>query len=380
MEMILRRKGVSSHKQGEDAESLRIEVASQWKLMWWKFRKHRLAMASSVIVILLYLTAILCEFIAPHGGTTTNSRYALVPPQMVHFIQDGRLAPYVFGYSYTRDPISYQRIWVIDRKTIIPIGLFVRGEPYMLWGLIPGDLHLIGALNPDQPFYLFGADRIGRDVFARVVYSARISLTVGLVGITLTFLLGILIGGLSGLVGGQLDNVIQRIIEILISIPTLPFWLALAAMVPLDWSPLQTYFMISMILTLLSWMGLARVVRSKFLAMRNEDFVMAAQLDGCNNLRLISNHMLPSFMSHIIANVTLAIPGMIIGETALSFLGLGLRPPIVSWGVMLQDCQRIASIADFPWLLAPAGAVFITVLAMNFLGDGLRDAADPYQS
>jgi len=378
LKMITKKKGVVA--PGVDAESLRVEVASQWKLMWWKFRKHKLAMVSGAIVIILYFMVVFSEFIAARSGFTNNSKYSLVPPQAIHLIRDGKIGLYVFGYTYTRDPDSLQRIWVLDKTTIIPVGLFVKGEPYKLWGLIPGNIHLIGARNPEDPFFLFGADRIGRDVFSRVIFSARVSLTVGLVGIALSFTLGILVGGISGLIGGTLDNIIQRIIEILISIPTLPFWLALAAMVPIDWSPLQTYFMISMILTLLSWMGLARVVRSKFLAMRNEDFVLAAQLDGCNNLRLITHHMLPSFMSYIIASVTLSIPGMIIGETALSFLGLGLRPPIVSWGVMLQDCQKIVAIANTPWLLAPAGAVFITVLAMNFLGDGLRDAADPYQS
>lgn len=378
LKILTKKKGLIT--RDVDVESLRVEVASQWKLMWWKFRKHKLAMVSAAIVIVLYLLAMFSEFFAVRSGFTNNAKYALVPPQSLHLINNGKLGLYVFGLAYTRDPASLQRIWTTDKTVIIPVGLFVKGEPYKMWGVIPGDIHLIGARNPEDPFFMFGSDRIGRDLFSRVIYSARVSLTVGLVGIALSFMLGILIGGISGLIGGALDNIIQRIIEIMISIPTLPFWLALAAMVPIDWTPLQTYFMISMILTLLSWMGLARVVRSKFLALRSEDFVLAAQLDNCSNMRLITHHMLPSFLSYIIASVTLSIPGMIIGETALSFLGLGLRPPIISWGVMLQDCQKIVAIANTPWLLAPAGAVFITVLAMNFLGDGLRDAADPYQS
>jgi peptide/nickel transport system permease protein len=375
---ILRQKPLAA-AQTEEVEALSSEVASQWKLTWWKFRKHRLAMISTGVVIVLYLIVIFAEVIAPRSEISTDSRYIYIPPQNIHFFQHGYVA-YVYGYTSLRDERTRALIWTLDETQIIPIGLFVHGEPYKLWGLIESDIHLIGPLDSDQPFYLLGTDRIGRDVFSRLIHSARVSLTVGLVGIGLTFFLGIVIGGVSGLIGGRLDNFIQRVIEVLISIPTLPFWLALAAMVPITWNSLQTYFMITIILSLLSWMGLARVVRSKFLSLRHEDFVLAAQLDGCSNRRLIFRHMLPSFMSHIIASVTLSIPGMIIGETALSFLGLGLRPPIVSWGVMLQDAQRIAAIANYPWLLAPAGAIFITVLAMNFMGDGLRDAADPYQS
>jgi peptide/nickel transport system permease protein len=267
---------------------------------------------------------------------------------------------------------------VTDEEDVVPIGFFVRGDPYRLWGFIPGDLHLFGSIDPDAPFYLLGADMIGRDVFSRVIYSSRISLTVGLAGMVIALTIGILLGGISGLVGGPLDNIIQRLIEILMSIPTLPVWLALAAVVPIHWPALRVYFMISIILSLVSWTGMARVVRSKFLALREEDFVRAAILDGCSQVRLIMKHMLPSFMSHIIASVTLWIPGLILGETALSFLGLGLRPPVVSWGVMLQDSQKVAVIARYPWLLAPGAAVFLVVLALNFLGDGLRDAADPY--
>ncbi|MGC9467003.1 MAG: ABC transporter permease [Anaerolineae bacterium] len=359
-------------------EDLQLEVASQWQLMWWKFRKHKLAMVSAVIVIIFYFIAAFCEFFAPWKPTTYRQEYVNAPPQRLYFFLDGEWNPFVYGYEFERDPISFKKTWTLDEQTIVPVGLFVRGEPYKLWGLIPMERHLIGPRDPEQPFYLMGADKNGRDVFSRMIYSSRISLTVGLIGVFLSLTLGVVLGGISGLIGGVLDNIIQRIIEVLMSIPHLPLWMAFAAVVPIDWPALRVYFMITVILSLISWTGMARVVRSKFLALREEDFVMAAQLDGCGNLRLILRHMIPSFLSHIIASITLAIPGMILGETALSFLGLGLRPPVVSWGVMLQDTQRVSVVAIYPWLMWPAIAVIIVVLALYFLGDGLRDAADPY--
>ncbi|HQE91635.1 MAG TPA: ABC transporter permease [Anaerolineae bacterium] len=358
---------------------VQVEVATQWQLMWWKFKKHKLAMFGGVVVLCFYLLALFAEFFAPVHFTTYNENYVYAPPQMIHLFHNGKLAPYVYGYKFERDPISYKKTWAIDESVIIPLRFFNRGDPYKLWGLFRSNVHLIGPVNAKDPFYLLGADKSGRDVFSRIIYSARISLTVGLVGVAISFTIGILVGGISGLVGGVVDNLIQRLIEILMSIPTLPVWLALAAMVPLSWSALRVYFMITVILSLVGWMGLARVVRSKFLALREEDFIMAAQLDGVPRGRMIVKHMIPSFLSHIIASITLSIPGMILGETALSFLGLGLRPPVVSWGVMLQDTQKVAVIAIYPWLLFPAVAVIIVVLALNFLGDGLRDAADPYQ-
>ncbi len=362
------------------AESdVRVEVATQWQLMWWKFRKHKLAMFGGALVLFFYLLAIFAEFFAPVNYTTYNEQYVYAPPQMIRFFREGKLAPYVYGYKFERDPISYKKTWALDESVIIPLRFFNRGDTYKFWGLFDANLHLVGPVNAEDPFYLLGSDKSGRDIFSRIIYSARISLTVGLVGVFLSLTIGILVGGTSGLVGGRVDNLIQRLIEILISIPNLPIMLALAAMVPLTWSTLSVYFMITVILSLLGWMGMARVVRSKFLALREEDFIMAAQLDGVPRGRMITKHMLPSFLSHIIASVTLAIPGMILGETALSFLGLGLRPPVVSWGVMLQDTNKVAVLAIYPWLLFPAVAVIIVVLALNFLGDGLRDAADPYQ-
>lgn len=360
-------------------QDAKVEVASQWQLMWWKFKKHKVAMMGGVIVILFYLVAVFAEFFAVVGFQTHNKEYVYAPPQMLHLFRDGKLLLHVYGYKFERDPVSFKKTWAIDDTVIIPVRFFSHGEEYKLLGFIPADLHLIGAVNDEDPLYLLGADKSGRDVFSRILFSARVSLTVGLVGVALSFIIGILVGGISGLMSGAVDNAIQRFIEIVISIPSLPLMLALAALVPLTWSALRVYFMVTIILALLSWTGLARVVRSKFLALREEDFILAATLDGVPKGRMIVKHMLPSFLSHIIASITLSIPGMIIGETALSFLGLGLRPPVVSWGVMLQDTQKVAVLAIYPWLLWPAMAVIIVVLALNFLGDGLRDAADPYQ-
>jgi peptide/nickel transport system permease protein len=364
----------------EDAEHAKVEVASQWQLMWWKFKRHRMAMVGGIVVLIYYTVALFADFVAPVHFTTYNAEYVYAPPQQVHLFRDGRFAPFVYGYRFERDPASFAKTWFIDESVVIPVGFFRHGEPYKLWGLIPTDLHLIGPDNPGDPFYLMGSDKSGRDVFSRIAFSSRISLTVGLVGVVISLLLGILIGGIAGLVGGPLDTGVQRLIEILISVPTLPFWLALAAAVPLDWTPLKVYFMITVILSLIGWTGLGRVVRSKFLALRQEDFILAATLDGVPRGRMILRHMIPSFLSYIIASVTLAIPGMILGETALSYLGLGLREPVVSWGVMLRETQKVSVIAIYPWLLLPAAAVIVVVLSLNFLGDGLRDAADPYQS
>ena len=361
-----------------DPRSVEVQRAGQWQLAWWKFRRHKLAVAGGVVVLLIYLVAIFAEFLAPQDAGTYSARYTYAPPQQVNFWDESGLAFFVNGYKTQVNKESLAREFAIDPEEKIPLGFFVKGSPYLLWGLIPGDIHLIGPLDPSQPMFLWGADRLGRDMLSRVIHGTRISMTIGLVGVSLSLFFGILLGGLSGYYGGQVDNVIQRVIEFLLAIPTIPLWMGLAAAIPPSLSPVQVYFMITIILSLIGWTGLARVIRGRFLAIKNEDFVTAARLDGTSEFGIMMRHMAPSFASHIIASVTLAIPVMVLSETALSFLGIGLRPPVVSWGVLLQEAQNIRSVATAPWLLTPGLAVIITVLALNFFGDGLRDAADPY--
>ncbi|MCB9159307.1 MAG: ABC transporter permease [Caldilineaceae bacterium] len=363
-------------------EEARIYVASQWKLTWWRFKKHRVAYFSGIVVLLIYLVAAFAEFLAPFPTDAYNAQYTYAPPQRLHLFQrtdNGlRFSPYVNGFTVEVDPVALRRTFVVDPTVRYEVGFFVEGFSYKVLGLVEANRHLIGPKNPDDPMYLLGADRLGRDMFSRLIAGTRISMSIGLVGVFLSFILGILLGGISGLYGGVVDNFIQRLIEFLRSIPTIPLWLGLAAAMPPTWPPLRIYFGITIILSLVGWTGLARVVRGRFLTLRTEDFVMAARLDGAGQQRIIWRYMVPSFASHIIASLTLAIPGMILAETSLSFLGLGLRPPIVSWGVLLQEAQNIRAVATAPWLLVPGLAVVVTVLALNFLGDGLRDAADPY--
>ena len=362
------------------AEDERYFQASQWQLIWWKFRKHKLAVIGSGVIVFLYVLVLFCEFISPYTTTTRFAKYLFAPPQKLNFRhpeQGFRLRPFVYDMERQVDPDTFRRTFIEDRSKTYDVSFFVHGEPYKFWGVWETDLHLVGVAD-DGPFFLIGTDRLGRDVFSRIIYGARISLSIGLVGIALTFALGLLLGGLSGYLGGLMDTMIQRVIDLLISIPQLPLWMALAAALPRDWSPLRIYFGIVIVLSIVGWTGLARVVRGKLLSLREEDFVMAAQLAGSGNMRIIIRHMLPSFFSYIIVSLTLSVPNMILGETALSFLGLGLQPPVVSWGVLLQDAQDVASIAHYPWLLLPVVLVIATVLAFNFLGDGLRDAADPY--
>ena len=353
-----------------------------WALVWQKFLRHKLGVAGGIVVILAYIVALIPEFLAPVTLEAYNPSYSYAPPQAIQWGRDDgegwHFLPHVNAYKTEIDYNSGRRLFVADPDTAIPIGLFVEGESYNLLGFISTNRHLFGPVEAGQPFFVAGADRLGRDILSRTIYGTRISMTIGLIGVALSLLFGILIGGISGLFGGVVDNLIQRFIEFIQSVPAIPLWIGLAAAIPQSVPPLQVYFLITIILSVLGWTSLARVVRGRFLAMRSEDFVKAARLDGCGPVRIIFRHMLPSFLSHIIATVSLAIPGMILAETALSYLGIGLRTPIVSWGVLLQEAQNVRTIASAPWLLLPGGAVVIAVLALNFLGDGLRDAADPY--
>ncbi len=363
-------------------EDEKLYVASQWQLIRWRFKQHKVAVVSTWVLGLFYLIAIFAEFVAPFDPHDFKARYVLAPPQPIHFVDaEGTfsLRPFVYDHIQERDPETLRRIYSEDTSKKHFIYFFERGTPYKMWGLFETNLHLFGLGEAsDVTLFLLGSDDLGRDIFSRIIYGARVSLSIGLTGVLLSFVLGVLLGGISGYFGGTIDIIIQRVIEFLRSIPSIPLWMGLAAAVPPDWPPLRTYFMITILLSFIGWTGMARQVRGRFLSLREEDFVLAARLLGASEARIIFMHMVPSFYSHIIAVLTLSVPGMILAETSLSFLGLGLRPPVISWGVMLKSAQNISSVALAPWLLLPVVAVIITILAFNFMGDGLRDAADPY--
>jgi peptide/nickel transport system permease protein len=367
---------------GELAEQVdeRIYAASQWQLMWWRLRRHRLAMVAGVVLILFYLVAISAEFLAISDPLASSSKRGLMPPQRLYFFDGWKFKPHVHAIQGKRDPRTFQRVYEVDPTKKIPVHFFARGFAYKFLGLFPTDRHLLGiaGAKAEETIFLLGTDLQGRDLWSRLMYATRISMTIGLVSVAISLFLGVLLGGISGFYGGWVDTLIQRVIEILRSLPTIPLWMGLAAAVPKDWSVVKMYFAITIIISLIGWTELARVVRGRFLSLREEDFVTAAELAGASRMRIIFRHMVPSFMSHIIAATTLALPAIIIAETSLSFLGLGLRPPAISWGVLLQAAQQVQAVALTPWLLIPAIPVIIAVLAFNFLGDGLRDAADPY--
>ncbi|MBX5160201.1 ABC transporter permease [Rhizobium sp. NZLR8] len=374
---------ISPLKQGKTVSTA---VIGPWRLVAGKLVRQKVAMVAGAIILFLYLVGLFAEFLAPALPTTSRPQYTYAPPQGFSFFvekPDGssEFNFHVKGYKVEIDKVALRRTFVVDDTKVVPIGFFVKGAAYDLWGLIPMNRHLIGPLNQNDPMYLLGADRLGRDVFSRLVYGTRVSMSIGLVGVAMSLILGVVLGSISGFYGGWVDTLMQRLIEVVSAMPTIPLWLGLAAAIPLTWSPVNVYFVITIIVSLLGWTSLAREVRGRFLALRSEDFVVAARLDGSSEARLIFRHILPSLTSHILAVVTLAVPTMIVAETSLSFLGIGLKPPVVSWGVLLQDAQNIRTVATAPWLLIwPSLAVVVAVLSFNFFGDGLRDAADPYES
>ena len=359
-----------------------VYVAPQWKLMWWRFRKHRVAVSAGAVVGAFYLVALLANFIAYSDPEDSRAEQSFVPPSPIHWFQDdGSFSPHVHPLVGERDLETFKKVWIADESVSIPIRLFARGYEYRLFGVVDTDIHLIGVADEyeaESTIFLLGSDNFGRDIFSRLVLATRTSLTIGLVGVFLSLVLGVTLGGISGYYGGITDSLIQRVIEILRSVPVIPLWLGIAAALPQTWSPTRIYFSITIIISLIGWTALAREVRGRFLQLRHEDFIMAAQLCGAGDGRIIRVHMVPLMTSHIIAATTLAVPLMIIAETSLSFLGLGLRPPAISWGVMLQDAQNVQTVAQAIWMLIPVAPVILAVLTFNFLGDGVRDAADPY--
>jgi len=358
-------------------EVRRTDLASSRQIMWWNFKKHRLALVGSTLISIYIFISIFAEFIAPTLPHSRNTRYTEGAPTIIHIYDDGGLhLPFIYKTIKKRDRVTLRSISSVDTSVRWPVELFVQGESYRLFDLFQSNIHLFGTKNGF--IHLFGTDKIGRDVFSRAIYATRISMSIGIIGVFVAFLLGLIMGGIAGYMGGFVDDIIMRLIEFIRSIPTLPLWLGLAAALPREWSSLQVYVVVTLILACIGWTQLARRVRSKLLSLRNVDFVLAARLSGCSNARIVGKHMLPSFMSYMIVDLTVAFPYIILAETTLSFLGLGLREPIVSWGILLYSAQNIRSIAHMPWLLIPGLFLIIIVVAFNFFGDGLRDAADPF--
>jgi len=373
---------VATPPAGVQVASGEVEIArlTPRQMMWLKFREHKVAYFSLLLLGLFYLVAIFCEFVAPANPWQRDAKHRYAPPQQVRIVHNGSFhRPFVYPMQQNVDPETKRLSYVADTDRPLPLVFLPRGDAYNLWMVFKSDVHLFG-VEGGEPLFLLGADRLGRDLLSRIIYGSRISLSIGLVGVLLSLVLGVIIGGISGYYGGKIDDCIQRFIEVLRSFPTIPLWLALSAAIPSTVGDVTVYFCMTLILALIGWTGLARVVRGKFLALREEDYILSARVAGVKEMSIISRHLVPAFTSHLIVHVTLAIPGMILAETALSFLRLGLRPPTISWGVLLQDSQNVNSLTLYPWLLTPAVFVIIAVLAYNFVGDGLRDAADPYRS
>jgi peptide/nickel transport system permease protein len=358
---------------------IRYYTASQFQLMWWKFRKHKLALVGSTILGIFVFIALFAEFLSPYAPTNRTVDYLFGRPQELHFVDaQGKFhwRPFTYSLEASMDPQTFLLSVKEDTSKPWPVYFLVHGNEYKMWGFIKSDLHLFGV--KEGHLHLLGTDKLGRDLLSRLFHATRTSLTIGVVGLFISFFLGLIIGGISGFFGGTVDDAIQRFIEFIRSIPTLPLWMALAAALPKDWSPQRVYFTITILLGLLGWTHLARRVRGKLLSLREEDFVVAARIAGSSNARIIARHLLPSFLSYIIVDLSISFPYMILAETSLSFIGLGLRAPVISWGVLLQDAQNVQSIALYPWMFSPVAFVILSVMAFSFVGDGMRDAADPY--
>lgn len=364
--------GNSARAQDEARYSL-----SQWQLMWRKFVRNRAALAGAIVIALFYLTALFAPLLAPYTLTTRFRDRLYIPPQTIHFFDEGTFAPFVYSFKTTLDLNTLRRVAAVDTSVKYPLRFWVAGEPYQLFGFFDLNTHLFG-VEGDGAINLLGTDRQGRDLLTRILIGSQVSLTIGLVGVFLSLTLGTVLGVVSGFFGGWIDELIQRVIELVRSFPSIPLWMALSAAIPAAWPPMRVYFAVTIILSLIGWTWLARQLRGQVLTLRNQDFVLAAKLMGAGNARIIFKHLVPASIGHIIVVATLAMPGMILAETALSFLGLGLQPPVTSWGVLLKEVQDLQSIAIYPWVFSPVAFIVIAILAFNFLGDGLRDAADPY--